>query len=208
MFSQMRCQFTRAASALSGRAISKNVSPIPEQLTALPSSTFSPKLTINLSNTSTLKKIKMATSQEAQFWIEREGSIRGPYTFSNLAVMWSRGEIKLTDRICQQGSEKWTDVARVTNSLDKAANSNPEIQSERSRGIYIILGLFFGLVGIHNFYAGRLHAGVLECLVFALAIGISFLIPWMTMVSMFLICIAVIVELFVVTKDGHGRTLK
>ena len=35
----------------------------------------------------------------------------------------------------------------------------------KSRGVYIILGLFFGCLGIHNFYAGRNGVGVAQLLI-------------------------------------------
>ena len=37
--------------------------------------------------------------------------------------MWSRGELKLTDRVCKHGTETWTEVARLTKSLQRAEQS-------------------------------------------------------------------------------------
>lgn len=67
----------------------------------------------------------------------------------------------------------------------------------KSRGVYIILGLLLGLLGIHNFYAGRYGAGVVQLLLTLLlgwiVIGLVIVVPW------------ILIELIVVTKDGNGN---
>ncbi len=56
------------------------------------------------------------------------------------------------------------------------ARSSPAFQTgtvvklAKSRGVYIILGLFFGCLGIHNFYAGYYGKGALQ-LIITLALG-------------------------------------
>lgn len=77
-------------------------------------------------------------------------------------------------------------------------NASPTqlVKSAKSRGIYIILGLFFGLLGIHNFYAGRLGIGVAQLLV-------TVILGWFV-VGIFITAIWVLIELFTVTKDGAG----
>lgn len=70
------------------------------------------------------------------------------------------------------------------------------VKSAKSRGIYIILGLFFGLLGIHNFYAGRLGVGVAQLLV-------TCILGWFV-VGIFITGIWVIFELFTVKVDGSG----
>lgn len=70
------------------------------------------------------------------------------------------------------------------------------IKTAKSRGVYIILGLFFGLLGIHNFYAGRFAYGVMQILITAI-------LGWFV-IGIFITAIWVIVELFAVTEDGAG----
>ncbi|CAN7407944.1 TM2 domain-containing protein [Acidovorax sp. LjRoot74] len=70
------------------------------------------------------------------------------------------------------------------------------VKSAKSRGIYIILGLFFGLLGVHNFYAGRLGIGLAQLL-------ITCILGWFV-VGLFITAIWVLIELFTVTKDGAG----
>lgn len=70
------------------------------------------------------------------------------------------------------------------------------VKSAKSRGVYIILGLFLGLLGIHNFYAGRLGIGVAQLLV-------TCILGWVV-VGIVVTAIWVIFELFTVKSDGAG----
>lgn len=62
--------------------------------------------------------------------------------------------------------------------------------STKSRTVYIILALFFGDWGLHNFYAGRTDVAVKQLLL-CLFCGISWI--W------------AIHDIFTVKKDGEGR---
>ncbi len=73
------------------------------------------------------------------------------------------------------------------------------VKSARSRGVYIILGLFLGFFGIHNFYAGYLGRGLAQLLI-VLVLG------WFV-IGLVIVSIWVIVELFTVTHDSAGDLL-
>lgn len=73
------------------------------------------------------------------------------------------------------------------------------VKSAKSRGIYIILGLFFGLLGMHNFYAGRLGIAVAQLL-------ITVILGWFV-IGLVITAVWVLIELFTVTKDGAGDPL-
>lgn len=76
--------------------------------------------------------------------------------------------------------------------------SPPElVKTAKSRGIYIILGLFFGLLGLHNFYARRFGVAVSQLLV-------MLIFGWV-IVGIVVTAIWVLIELFVITKDGEAR---
>ncbi len=70
------------------------------------------------------------------------------------------------------------------------------IKQAKSRGIYVILGLFLGLLGIHNFYAGYFGRGVAQLLIV--------LVTGWFVVGLVVVAIWVIIELFVVTQDAAG----
>jgi TM2 domain-containing membrane protein YozV len=67
----------------------------------------------------------------------------------------------------------------------------------KSRISYILLGIFFGGLGVHNFYAGRVGAGIGQLL-------ITLLLGWLV-VPLFIVGIWVLIELIAVTRDGMGR---
>ena len=71
------------------------------------------------------------------------------------------------------------------------------VRPAKSRGIYVLLGLFFlGMLGGHNFYAGRYGPAVGQLLCTAIlgwfVIGLVITLCW------------VIVDLLTVTHDGNG----
>ncbi len=68
------------------------------------------------------------------------------------------------------------------------------MDTPKSRLAYILLGLFLGGLGVHNFYAGYNGKGIAQLLMSLLSIGI--LTP--------VVCIWVIVEIITVTKDVKG----
>lgn len=89
-------------------------------------------------------------NDQTQYWLEREGNVRGPYSFSILILMWSRKELRLTDRLCKHGTETWTEVARIAESFERAERSHPEGQGANppSFGLVFVLTILFPIVGI------------------------------------------------------------
>lgn len=68
------------------------------------------------------------------------------------------------------------------------------MDTPKSRLAYILLGLFLGCLGVHNFYAGYTGKGVAQLLISLLSITI--LSP--------VVFIWVIIEIITVTKDAKG----
>lgn len=68
----------------------------------------------------------------------------------------------------------------------------------KSRTVYVILAFFFGGLGIHNFYAGRTGCGIAQLLISLLSCGFLSGIVW----------IWVLIEMFVVTRDGKGVPMR
>ena len=73
------------------------------------------------------------------------------------------------------------------------------VKTAKSRGIYIILALFFGLIGVHNFYAGRYGRGAAQLIITAVlgwfVVGIVITFLW------------TLVDMFTVTTDGDGHRM-
>lgn len=65
-----------------------------------------------------------------------------------------------------------------------------------TRATYILLGIFLGGLGVHNFVAGRVGSGIAQLLL--VLFGAWLIVP------VFAVWIWVIIELIVVTHDGNG----
>lgn len=87
-------------------------------------------------------------------------------------------------------------VAPSAYSYQGESSSPHLIKTAKSRGIYIILGLFFGLLGVHNFYAGRFARGVWQLLC-------TMVLGWF-IVGLLITAVWVIVDLITIKTDGAG----
>ncbi len=65
-----------------------------------------------------------------------------------------------------------------------------------SRTSYVLLGIFLGCFGIHNFVAGRVGMGVAQLL-------ITLLLGWL-IVPIAFVWVWVIIEVIAVNRDGNG----
>ena len=68
-----------------------------------------------------------------------------------------------------------------------------------TRAVYIILGVFLGLFGVHNFVAGRTDKAVPQLL-------ITLLTGWL-IIPLLAVKIWVIIEVCTVTTDGNGTPM-
>jgi TM2 domain-containing membrane protein YozV len=84
-------------------------------------------------------------------------------------------------------------------SIAQASYPQHVIKQAKSRGVYVILGLFFGLLGIHNFYAGYFGRGVAQLLI-VLTLG------WFV-IGLVIVAFWVIMELITVKQDAAGDLL-
>ena len=73
-------------------------------------------------------------------------------------------------------------------------NDTPVPVSTKSRLSYILLGFFFGSLGIHNFYAGYTDRGIIQLLITVLSCGTLSLVSeiWS------------IIEICTVNQDSEG----
>lgn len=94
-------------------------------------------------------------------------------------------------RYCGEFLDVELQVQAEKAELDKMRNA-----SQKSRGVYIILGIFFGLLGIHNFYAGRYRQGITQILV-------TLLIGWLILPEI-IVVVWIIGELITIKIDGKG----
>ena len=74
----------------------------------------------------------------------------------------------------------------------------PPPQSTKSRLVYVILAFFLGGFGVHNFYAGRTAAGVIQLLLTLLTCGAGSVIVFFWLIF----------DILFVKKDGQGLRMK
>lgn len=73
------------------------------------------------------------------------------------------------------------------------------VSSNKSRTSYILLGLFLGSLGVHNFYAGYAGRGVAQLL-------ITLFLGWLIL-PLFFIGLWVIIEVITVKTDARGALM-
>jgi len=99
---------------------------------------------------------------------------------------------------CQHCGNQVNDQAIVCTKCGcepKSDNSTKFNKLEKSRTTYVLLGIFLGSLGVHNFYAKRTGCAVAQLILGLTLFGMIVTGPWS------------IIEACVVTTDGQGRTL-
>lgn len=86
--------------------------------------------------------------------------------------------------------------ARSTSSRMAASGPPQLVTAAKSRGVYIILGLFFGCLGVHNFYAGYNGRGAAQVI-------ITILLGWVW-IGIVVTAIWALCEIITVTHDAKG----
>lgn len=110
----------------------------------------------------------------------------------------------LSDNFCNKCNTNMTGFYRPRSEkpTPRPSTSSSETQivkTTKSRGVYIILGLIFGLLGFHNFYIGRFQRGAFQLLC-------TVILGWFV-VGLVITTVWVLIDLFTVTQDGHGDPL-
>lgn len=71
----------------------------------------------------------------------------------------------------------------------------PLSYKRKMKAVYVVLGFFFGPIGVHNFYAGYKRRAIAQLLITVLSFGCLLLVSW----------IWAIVEIIMVNDDASGR---
>lgn len=80
----------------------------------------------------------------------------------------------------------------------------------RNRGAYIILGLLFGGVGFHDFYAGYKVRGAIKLGIFLMAFAVDASLRFYTgfaLVALALFWLWSLIEIIIVKKDASGSAM-
>lgn len=91
-------------------------------------------------------------------------------------------------------------IAYVQGPPPAPVSDRREGTSDKSRTVYVLLGILLGGLGIHNFYAGHHVRGAAQLL-------LTVVLGWWLIIPLIFVGIWVLVEVFTVTEDGQGRRL-
>lgn len=99
---------------------------------------------------------------------------------------------------CRQCGQEILAQAAVCVHCGVATGLTPMIgvSGSKSRLAYILLGLFLGCLGVHNFYAGYAGRGISQLL-------ITIFTGWLIL-PLLIVTVWVIVEICSVTRDARG----
>lgn len=100
------------------------------------------------------------------------------------------------------GSSGWKPTEFKPSTLPYGSNRVDDTQlvkTAKSRGIYIILAIFFGMIGIHNFYAGRYGRGAAQFVITAV-------LGWFV-IGLVITAVWCLIDMFTVTTDGEGHRM-
>jgi hypothetical protein len=109
---------------------------------------------------------------ESEYYLELDDKKQGPFTIRQLRSLWNAAKITAKTHYTQPGMDGWRPLSDILSRLepdDEAAGGGGSVKTAKSRGVYIILGIFFGTLGIHNFYAGYHEKGSLQITVLFVA---------------------------------------
>jgi len=144
-----------------------------------------------------------------RYYILQSEEPKGPYTLSQLKNMWSSGAVTGDIQYAPEGmrpndKSQWPLLAELQSELEpkpqRPIQQRPVVvRPTKSRGIFIILGLFFGCLGVHNFYAGYYAKGAAQ-------LAITILLGWF-IIGFVVTAVWALIEICIVTEDADRERM-
>jgi len=159
--------------------------------------------------------VQQSTTGSDTYLLLINGQQSGPYTINQMKAMWQTGTINAGTAYWQAGMAQWQSLANIRHFLDAPSGNqfgNPVIVNQvgyqvgypaqpvmmaKSRVTFVLLGLFLGCLGIHNFYAGYSGKGVAQLL-------ITIFLGWVFGLGVFITGIWALIEIIAVNTDAQG----
>ena len=153
------------------------------------------------------------------YYLLINGQKTGPYSPHEIRQYLHQGAIGYETQFWQEGMMNWTTIQSARHLFENSAPNSYQqppqqnqmmnyyqpqpmmmqpiiINQGKSRAAYILLGLFLGGLGIHNFYAGYAGRGIAQLLLN--------LYLWWTIIVPIGITIWVIIEVITTDRDSNG----
>ncbi|MBQ4595191.1 MAG: DUF4339 domain-containing protein [Akkermansia sp.] len=123
------------------------------------------------------------------------GTPHGPYSLEAIKDMMAKGQINSQTLCYTEGMQNWAPISTIIpGHVIPPPPSAPVANDIKPRAAYVILGIFLGYLGIHNFYAGYVNKGVAQLLITLLSCTVFTPIVF----------IWNIIEVCTVNKDAKG----
>jgi TM2 domain-containing membrane protein YozV len=141
-------------------------------------------------------------------WYYQQGSNRmGPVDEAAIRGLLTSGQISIDTLVWTTGMSNWVPLQQ--SSLGAGLPTPPSAvpsypmpvqgnSNAKDRVAYILLAVFIGHLGIHNFFAGYTSRGVIQLVITIVTCGIGGIATW----------IWAIIEAITVTKDANGVDFK
>jgi TM2 domain-containing membrane protein YozV len=127
------------------------------------------------------------------YYVSRNGRVFGPYTFEDLQKYVRSADISPADLGQKQGEQQWIPVGQILSGVSSPVVAPPPqppayggyyppqaqysqttvnyyAPRPKNRASFILLGVFFGCFGGHNFYAGYTGKAIAQLLVTLLSL--------------------------------------
>ena len=129
----------------------------------------------------------------------------GPVDEATIRSMLASGAISIDTLVWTNGFSNWVPLQQTTLSAGlpvpppAAATATPNLNpAAKDRVAYVLLAIFLGGLGIHNFFAGYNSRGITQLLITILTCGIGGIVT----------SIWAIIEACTVTQDAQGVPFK
>lgn len=103
----------------------------------------------------------------------------------------------ITDDEFEKTKQKILNPAQQT--FNQPSETTP-VYNQKSRVVYLILAFFFGMLGIHNFYAGRTGHAIAQLLIT--------LLLWWIFIPLIVVWIWIIVDMCTIKTDGENKPMQ
>ena len=122
----------------------------------------------------------MNTQTEMKYRIAVDRQEIGEFDVDFITEMVQSGQIVTENaHYLDVGTKRWIPLEELVEPLLRQqqpvirANAvrNGRLPSEKTRCVYIVLGFFLGGLGVHNFYAGRNRAGLMQVVLTGISLG-------------------------------------
>jgi TM2 domain-containing membrane protein YozV len=101
-----------------------------------------------------------------RYYLDIDGKEQGAYTLKQVQNMWLSGSVTGDALFRLEGQTDKMPLWALVHELERSPSMgiHPSLAQQgvappKSRGIYIILAILLGALGIHNFYAGHYARG-------------------------------------------------